>query len=186
MLLISILIMAFNFNSIYSKKCTCSGKGHNNIKMKAVAFLTGSGSVKGNITLSQEKESSPIRIHVSLIGLPPGGKHGFHIHEFGDISGGCASTGGHYNPFNKTHGAPTAKERHVGDLGNVQADAYGSVSVTFTDSQFSLYGPCSVLGRGIVLHNGTDDLGLGGHNLSMTTGNAGARLACGVIGLSKI
>jgi Cu-Zn family superoxide dismutase len=187
MLLPSILVMALNFNFINSspsKSDNCNAL--KNKKIKAIAFLTGSGTAKGNITFSQENHKSPISIQVSLIGLPPGGKHGFHVHEFGDISGGCASTGGHYNPFNKTHGAPTAQERHVGDLGNVQADQYGSVSVTLTDSQISLYGLYSVLGRGIVLHNGTDDLGLGGHNLSKTTGNAGARLACGVIGIAKI
>ena len=74
----------------------------------------------------------------------------------------------------------------MGDLGNVQANDYGSVFAKLTDSQISFYGLCSVFGDLVVLHNGTDDLGLRGHNLSKTTGNAGARLACGVIGISKI
>ena len=95
-------------------------------------------------------------------------------------------TKGHFNPFSKTHGSPTAAERHVGDLGNVVADDTGSVNATLSDSQISLFGPLSVVGRSVVVHEGIDDLGLGGHEQSKTTGNAGGRLACGVIGLAKI
>ena len=61
--------------------------------MKAVAVLKGEADVNGNVTFSQEKEGSPVSIQVSLSGLKPG-PHGFHIHEFGDNTGGCASTGG--------------------------------------------------------------------------------------------
>jgi Cu-Zn family superoxide dismutase len=153
--------------------------------MKAVAVLKGDSAVSGNIVFNQEKEGSPVSIHVSLSGLKPG-SHGFHIHEFGDNTGGCASTGGHFNPHSKTHGAPNAQTRHVGDLGNVVADASGSVSVVLKDDQVSMFGPLSVIGRSVVVHEGVDDLGLGGHEQSLTTGNAGGRLACGVIGISKI
>jgi Cu-Zn family superoxide dismutase len=153
--------------------------------MKAVAVLKGDSAVSGNIVFNQEKEGSPVSIQVSLSGLKPG-SHGFHIHEFGDNTGGCASTGGHFNPHSKTHGAPNAQTRHVGDLGNVVADASGSVSVVLKDDQVSMFGPLSVIGRSVVVHEGVDDLGLGGHEQSLTTGNAGGRLACGVIGISKI
>lgn len=153
--------------------------------MKAVAVLKGDSAVTGNVVFNQEKEGTPISINVSLSGLKPG-LHGFHIHEFGDNTGGCVSTGGHFNPFSKTHGAPTAQERHVGDLGNVVADESGNVQMTLTDSQVSMFGNLSVIGRSVVVHEGVDDLGLGGHEQSKTTGNAGGRLACGVIGFSKM
>jgi Cu-Zn family superoxide dismutase len=89
------------------------------------------------------------------------------------------------NPHSKTHGAPDDEERHVGDLGNFKTDAEGRAKGTITDKQVKLIGPQSVLGRTIVVHSGTDDLGRGGHEQSKTTGNAGLRPACGVIGISQ-
>ncbi|RKO86160.1 CuZnSOD [Blyttiomyces helicus] len=152
--------------------------------VKAVSVLKGDSTVAGTVTLTQEAEGQPTSIAIALKGLTPG-NHGFHIHEFGDQTNGCISSGGHFNPELKTHGAPTDSVRHVGDLGNVVAGADGSVDVTLTDSQIKLIGPLSVIGRTIVVHADTDDLGKGGHELSATTGNAGARLACGVIGIGK-
>ena len=73
----------------------------------------------------------------------------------------------------------------AGDLGNIQANDAGVAKVDIKDSQISLSGPLSVVGRSLVVHEDPDDLGQGGHELSKTTGNAGARLACGVIGLAK-
>ena len=110
--------------------------------------------------------------------------HGFHIHQFGNLTKGCLTAGPHYNPFNKTHGGPDDEERHVGDLGNVQADADGNGKYEREDKLVSLLGPLSVIGRSCVLHKDTDDLGRGGNAESKKTGNAGARIACGVIGLS--
>ena len=82
-----------------------------------------------------------------------------------------------------THGGPDDEIRHVGDLGNVQSDAEGNGVYKAEDRLVQLFGPYSVVGRSCVLHADTDDLGKGGHELSLTTGNAGARIACGVIGL---
>ena len=98
---------------------------------------------------------------------------------------GCKTAGPHYNPFNKNHGGPEAEERHVGDLGNVNATEDGKAHYEYEDRLVMLYGEYSVIGRSCVVHADEDDLGLGGHELSLTTGNAGARLACGVIGLSN-
>ena len=119
-----------------------------------------------------------------MTGLSPG-NHGFHVHQYGDYSTGCGSTGGHFNPFGKEHGAPTDENRHAGDLGNIVADADGSANVKITDAQIPLSGANSVIGRAIVVHKDEDDLGKGGHEDSKTTGHAGARLSCGVIGLAS-
>ena len=113
------------------------------------------------------------------------GNHGFHVHEFGDRTNGCISAGAHFNPHGKTHGAPDDAERHVGDLGNVMAGDDGIAHVNITDEHVRLTGPLSVIGRQLVIHADIDDLGKGGHELSKTTGNAGGRLACGVIGISS-
>lgn len=117
------------------------------------------------------------------------GEHGFHIHQLGDTTNGCMSTGPHFNPAGKTHGAPTDEERHAGDLGNITANADGVAVVDLRDAQIPLDGPNSILGRAVVVHELADDLGKGDHSepgtqgkTSKTTGNAGARLACGVIG----
>jgi Cu-Zn family superoxide dismutase len=154
------------------------------IMVKAVAYLRGDTKVTGVVTFIQEDENSPTHIGGEITGLTPG-KHGFHVHEFGDNTNGCISAGAHFNPFNKTHGGPDSKVRHVGDLGNIVADQNGVAKIKITDSQVKLIGPLSVIGRTIVVHSGEDDLGLGGHELSATTGNAGGRDACGVIGIAS-
>ncbi|KAK0439880.1 superoxide dismutase [Armillaria borealis] len=116
-------------------------------------------------------------------GLDPSASRGFHIHQSGDLSGGCVSAGPHFNPFGKNHGAPTDTDRHVGDLGNIKSDEAGVAAFSFSDSLISLNGPLSIIGRAVVVHAGTDDLGKGGDEESLKTGNAGGRAACGVIGL---
>lgn len=92
------------------------------------------------------------------------------------------TAGPHYNPYKLTHGGPVDTERHVGDLGNVEADESGNATFSHEDHLITLFGNHSVLGRSCVLHAGVDDLGRGGHELSKTTGNSGGRVACGVIG----
>eukprot|EP00850_Spirogloea_muscicola_P007113 SM000035S13093 [mRNA] locus=s35:379329:381709:- [translate_table: standard] len=150
---------------------------------QAVAVLAGSAGVDGTVKLTQEDESGPTTVHLSIKGLKPG-KHGFHLHEFGDTTNGCASTGPHFNPKKQTHGAPEDEVRHAGDLGNVIADDQGVIETTITDQQIHLSGPDSAIGRAFVIHEDEDDLGKGGHELSPSTGNAGARLACGIVGLT--
>ncbi|KAJ2964752.1 hypothetical protein NQZ79_g271 [Umbelopsis isabellina] len=149
--------------------------------VKAVAVIRGDSPVTGTITFSQESESAPTSIEANVSGLTPG-KHGIHVHEFGDNTNGCTSAGSHFNPFGQTHGAPDDSVRHVGDLGNVVADAEGKATLKLQDNLIKLIGPQSVIGRTLVVHAGEDDLGKGGHELSKTTGNAGDRWACGVIG----
>lgn len=141
------------------------------------------GSVQGTIYFKQEGEKC--RITGEVTGLAPG-KHGFHIHQYGDRTNGCTSTGGHWNPTNVDHAGPNDESRHYGDLGNVTADAAGTAVVDITDSLVTLSGKDSVVGRAVVVHEGEDDLGTGGFPDSKTTGHAGGRLACGVIGFQKI
>lgn len=90
------------------------------------------------------------------------------------------------NPHNVEHGGPDHSVRHVGDLGNVTAGADGVARINIKDKIISLQGGHNVIGRTVVVHADPDDLGLGGHELSKSTGNAGGRLACGVIGVSKL
>ena len=142
----------------------------------------GDSGVSGVVRFVQ-KEGEKVQITAEFKGLAPG-LHGFHIHEFGNLSEGCKTAGPHYNPFGKNHGAPTAEERHVGDLGNVDAPAEGVAKFFLEDHLVMLYGEYTVIGRSCVVHADEDDLGLTDHPLSLTTGNAGARLACGVIGCS--
>ena len=83
--------------------------------------------------------------------------------------------------FQKNHGAPTASDRHIGCLGNIEADSDGNVISTFTDHLATLLGDIDITGRSLVIHEGEDDLGLGGNEGSQTTGNAGARQGCCII-----
>ncbi|RWS21915.1 superoxide dismutase-like [Cu-Zn] [Leptotrombidium deliense] len=136
------------------------------------------------IILFETTKSNCVKVSGNVTGLTAG-LHGFHIHEFGDLSNGCTSAGGHYNPFGKDHGAPNDTNRHVGDLGNIEAPADGKATVSITDHMLKLSGEHSIIGRAVVVHVGTDDLGKGGFPDSKTTGHAGARYACGIIGVAK-
>lgn len=153
---------------------------------KAVCILHAgsSQSVTGTIVFEQEGKSGGTKVSGEVTGLAEG-KHGFHIHEFGDYSNGCVSAGAHFNPCGKTHGGPDKEERHAGDLGNIVAGADGVAKFDFTDAQIPLIGENSIIGRSLVVHEKEDDLGMGGDEESKKTGNAGPRLACGVIGIAK-
>jgi Cu-Zn family superoxide dismutase len=145
---------------------------------KAVAILhSASGSqVTGTVTFTLMGDT--VQVVADITGLTPG-KHGFHIHEFGDCSAADASSaGGHFNPMKKPHGAPDAAERHAGDLGNLEADSAGKAHLELKDNMLKLSGENSILGRGVIVHEKVDDW-------SQPTGNAGGRVACGVIGVAK-
>ncbi|XP_074339637.1 superoxide dismutase [Cu-Zn]-like isoform X1 [Apium graveolens] len=148
---------------------------------KGVAVLSSSTGVSGTIYFTQEGDGSTT-VTGSVSGLAPG-PHGFHVHALGDTTNGCMSTGPHYNPAGKEHGAPEDENRHAGDLGNVTVGEDGTASFTIVDKQIPLTGPGSIIGRAVVVHADPDDLGKGGHELSKSTGNAGGRVACGIIGL---
>ncbi|KAK1800395.1 hypothetical protein P4O66_005632 [Electrophorus voltai] len=151
---------------------------------KAVCVLKGTGVETGTVYFEQQGEGAPVKITGEITGLTPG-LHGFHVHAFGDNTNGCISAGPHFNPKNKNHGGPNDEVRHFGDLGNVSAGANGVAKVNIEDKLVSLTGPNSVIGRTMVIHAKEDDLGKGGDEESLKTGNAGGRLACGVIGIAQ-
>ncbi len=112
--------------------------------------------IKGLVKFEEEGDKTKIMTEIS--GLKTG-KHGFHVHEFGNLSNACHTAGAHYNPFGKTHGGPCDEERHVGDLGNIEADNNGNAKFEIIDSLIKLTGQYSIIGRSIIVHEGEDDLG---------------------------
>ena len=141
---------------------------------RAVCVLDGEAGVRGTIRLVAEGDRTRAECHIT--GLTPG-LHGLHVHRCGDVSGGCATTCEHYNPDGTAHGGPLGTSRHRGDFGNVVADADG-VCTTVVVADVTLR---EIVGRAFVVHADPDDCGQGGDEESARTGNAGARLACGVI-----
>ncbi|KAJ5134567.1 RNA-induced silencing complex nuclease component Tudor-SN [Penicillium atrosanguineum] len=146
--------------------------------VKAVAVLRGDAKIAGTVTFEQADENSPTTVSWNITGHDANAERAFHVHQFGDNTNGCTSAGPHFNPFGKTHGAPTDSERHVGDLGNFKTDAEGNATGSMQDKLVKLIGAESVLGRTLVVHAGTDDLGRGGTEESKKTGSAGLRPAC--------
>jgi len=141
------------------------------------ALAPASGSlVSGRLTLVPM--GGGVHIRGDIGGLPPGSSHGFHIHEKGDCSAvDAASAGGHFNPAGKPHGRAGHGAHHAGDSDNLVADAQGVAHVDAHVEGVSLGGGASndILGRAIIVHANADDYS------SQPAGNAGARVACGVI-----
>mmetsp|Transcript_13515 Transcript_13515/g.18686 ORF Transcript_13515/g.18686 Transcript_13515/m.18686 type:complete len:197 (-) Transcript_13515:594-1184(-) len=158
-----------------------------NEPQRAVAILRGepgNEQVAGVVRFTQIKPDR-VKIEADIKGLKKG-LHGFHIHQWGDLTNGCTSAGPHYNPFKKNHGGPQDQDRHVGDMGNITVINDGeNTKLVLEDTLIQLEGPYSVIGRAVVVHADEDDLGKGGFSDSKTTGHAGARVACGVIGKSN-
>jgi Cu-Zn family superoxide dismutase len=141
------------------------------------------GIVNFRQTLSPLSDST--QVSGTILGLEAG-LHAFHIHTYGDLSNGCDSAGPHFNPFKKTHGGLYSEERHVGDFGNLESKGKTiPVNFNFFVKDLSLVGAYSIIGRSVIVHADRDDLGKGGHPLSKETGNSGARVVCGVIGISS-
>lgn len=173
--LFSIIGIVFIIGCTKSDKTYISGAPAN----KGVVLLqaTEGNAVHGTVLFSNVENG--VRVEGHLEGVPPG-IHGFHIHQFGDCrSGDGKSAGGHFNPTNSAHGAPSDEIRHVGDLGNITANSDGIAHFDFVDTGISLSGEANILGRGVILHEVADDL------TSQPTGAAGSRLACGVIGIAS-
>lgn len=145
-------------------------------KAIAVVHPLGDSKVSGKVVFTQTR--SGVEISAEIKGLAPG-KHGFHVHEFGDCSmadGTCA--GAHFNPTGAPHAGPDDEKRHVGDLGNIEVAQGGTATYKRVDKLIALNGPNSIIGRSVIIHADSDDL------KSQPSGNAGARVGCGVIGIA--
>lgn len=141
----------------------------------AVAMLnpTAGNSTRGTVYFVPVKDGVRVVAHVT--GLTPG-KHGFHVHEKGDCSApDGTSAGGHFNPEKAQHGGPHSTARHAGDFGNITANEAGVAHYDSVDHHLKLEGISSVIGKAVIVHAQEDDL------KTQPTGNAGARVACGVI-----
>ncbi len=144
-------------------------------------------NIKGIIDLYEDLQNNQVIIKGQLKSNKfKNSYHGFHVHEAGDLSDSCLGACAHFNPYNKNHGGPNSYERHVGDLGNIYFDKKGIANINMKDTYVKLRGTKSnVIGRSLIIHEDPDDLGMGGYNDSLTTGHAGARVTCAVIGYSK-
>lgn len=150
--------------------------------LKALAVLrpTADDKINGIVTFTEVADG--VRVDANISGLNPG-KHGFHVHQFGDCSSAdgsaaaASAAGDHFDPATNQHGAPDATDRHAGDMGNIEADASGVAKLNYIDHTLSLVdGEKSIIGRAVIVHAKADDL------KSQPSGEAGGRIACGVIG----
>ncbi len=169
----------FTMRSSCSPYIGCKGGG-----IQAVSVLVSKdNAVNGTIVFIET--ANGLKITYDINGLSDG-KHGFHIHECGDLTDGCKSACAHFNPYNKKHGDIDSQERHAGDLGNIISKGgkcKGGIIASILSLKFT-HRAC-IIGRMVILHEDEDDLGLGGDDESLITGNAGARVACGVIGIKR-
>lgn len=147
---------------------------HDFDELTATVMPVGDSEVSGTVTFTKTDEG--VQVQGSFAGLEPG-NHGFHIHQYGDCSADDGtSAGGHFNPEDNDHAAPDSDSRHMGDLGNLEANDNGEATIDYTDDVIDL---SKILGRGLIIHAGEDDLE------SQPTGDAGSRVACGVIGVAQ-
>jgi Cu-Zn family superoxide dismutase len=152
------------------------------MKKAVCVFTNNSYKLEGYVLFTELKNN--MKIEIDLKGIPEG-NHGFHVHECGDLREGCKSLCSHFNPHNNVHGGKDSKNRHVGDLGNLYFDSNKVCKTTMYDNRIKLSGINNIIGRGLIIHEKEDDLGKGGNKESLITGNAGKRIACGVIGICK-
>lgn len=140
---------------------------------------TAGNNVAGALRF-QERDGK-VLISGEVRGLSANGRHAIHIHEFGDASAADGeAAGGHYNPEGHPHAGLDTAHRHAGDLGNLLADAAGTCQVRISVDNLSIAGARNpIIGRSVVIHAKEDDL------TSQPSGNAGPRIAVGVIGVAK-
>ena len=144
---------------------------------RATAALQPTKGSKAFGEATFEQVGDKVRVIVFAQGFKPDAEHGFHIHEAGDCgSGDGMSAKGHFNPHGKPHGDPKSAERHAGDLPSLKAGKDGRARIDATVDAISIgQGAGNIVGRGLIIHADPDDY------KTQPTGNAGARIACGVI-----
>lgn len=142
----------------------------------AVAIVQSINGSEVSGSVNFENTENGVQVTATLSGLT-GTMHGFHIHQYGDCSADDGtSAGGHFNPRGNEHAGPDAMNRHMGDMGNINADENGNATLDYVDGTINMN---QIIGRGIIVHGGVDDLE------SQPSGAAGPRIGCGVIGIQK-
>jgi len=133
----------------------------------------GDSGARGEVRFVQQGDI--VKITGEVTGLQPG-KHGFHVHAKGDLSDKQTgkSAGGHFDPTSQPHGKPSDTQRHVGDLGNIEANADGVATIDMQDDVISLVGDNNITGRSLMIHANSDQF-------TQPTGDAGGRVAFGLI-----
>jgi len=176
LIMLVISLLAINDSAkAQMKKNKCSIEKLNN----AIAVINPTKGNKAHGMVTFTKVKNGIKVVADIEGLTPG-KHGFHIHQYGDCSDPKGkSAGGHFNPDKVKHAGHNSTVRHVGDFGNLVADKDGNAHMVFVDNLISFHGPHNIIGRGVVIHGGADDL------TSQPSGNAGPRVGCGAIAQAK-
>lgn len=153
----------------------CAHTKNGPMGMAVMTPISGSNA-KGMVHM-QELADGTVDVNADLTGVPPG-VHGFHIHDKGTCADNGNAAGGHFNPMNMPHAAPDAQSHHAGDFGNVTADANGEIHTHFNTRSVTVReGATSAVGHAVVLHGNPDDL------TTQPSGNAGPRIACGVVTL---
>lgn len=146
----------------------------------SISLPEGLPKVDGQVLFKQDYHQGKLQVILRLSGFPAEDNpepRAVHIHQYGDLSQGCDSTGSHYNPHSVHH------PNHPGDFGNFKPQE-GKI-YAIIESEATLFGRLSVIGRAVVVHEKIDDLGEGGDAGSLLHGNAGRRLSCCVIGISS-
>ena len=157
--------------------CQSDDHGHHSKGRHARAELNPTANSKVQGTVDFYETAKGVKVVAQVTGLTPG-LHGFHIHAKGDCSAPDGSSAGpHFNPEGMKHGGPMDAMRHAGDFGNITADATGVAKFETVDRHITFDGTNSIVGRGVIVHANPDDL----VSQTPTPGNAGPRVACGVI-----
>ena len=153
----------------------CAGQPAPSATATATLSPTQGRGTAGRLNFQARGEQ--VAVQARITGLKPNAEHGFHVHEKGDCSApDGTSAGGHFNPHGQAHGHPHTGMHHAGDMPALRADANGVAEVSFTMPKVTIgSGAADLVGRAVIVHAMPDDY------RTQPTGNAGARIACGVI-----
>jgi Cu-Zn family superoxide dismutase len=151
--------------------------------LSATAMMKGTAvdsPITGRVQLTESQDG--LVVEANLENVPNPGEHGFHIHEVGNCGDMGKAAGGHFNPDKMMHGMLMKdghQNAHAGDMGNIVVDANGiaTLKVVLPDVGLENW-KYNVGGLAIILHEKIDDF-------SQPTGNAGGRIACGIIEVKK-